>query len=699
VKGVDDIAREDLLRVGRRVAELEKHLQRVDGVEAGLRKLRDQICDLVDLDEDDGYNVDPEGHEQHDDEKPSNSGGDGGGVRNTNSNGIYDSNRRSRGSVVRDHSIAGRQRMTPVGSHGDPNMQTTGSLNGHGEDEEEESARPRSGRHLGRQKTLSAGGKTGRRLQEVEERLQNLEDRTLWWEANGRPKSQEHQLQILAAQRAAEEARILAEASEGTFKNLTGTMKTTGSHGLTGKRILTQTGELGELLEGEDIEESLQLASGEVMSKTRSAARLHATLHGQALPRYDSKASGGPTGHAGPVIEAAALAEASLTATEGHRRRCEELCRLAEGAAEAASSSVSVVENLRKQLEGLVHGIGPTNNGGNQDLLRLDGGALFPSFNNSSSSNNNNNSNEYDSNCYSSGGGGAGSGPDGAAGGNGQGGDDPTAANAAAIARDKEIAEYMEKQQMVESRVRQLEESLEETLAQEQLPEAIGRSLRSICEDVGFCLQRCQLFGQLPEMQAAIKRFERSLAINAILHAKWQSPLSPKEEKSISSEHTSLASPSPGFHPAPVPGRLSQPNLIASQSAPDLHSNGAGRDKATTAASFFPSQNKASKSSNKKGVRSVSDWVRPHTPLQIEPLLFSQHTNAQGGLEFSPKTRQKAPNLLISGESIADKAHVVLPEIAGPSGAASSQAIPPSPTHERPPNVPSLPQIAHLKRM
>jgi len=101
-----------------------------------------------------------------------------------------------------------------------------------------------------------------------------------------------------------------------------------------------------------------------------------------------------------------------------------------------------------------------------------------------------------------------------------------------------------------------------------------------------------------------VKRFQRSLEVNAILHEKWVGPGAgkrpPAEESSAQDQD-----------------RVSNRELIEdphlnrdselSRSAPDLRKRGTG------------AAGKGNEKQKKKPFRTVVDWCRPHTPLKIDP--------------------------------------------------------------------------------
>merc|ERR1712232_800177 len=84
-------------------------------------------------------------------------------------------------------------------------------------------------------------------------------------------------------------------------------------------------------------------------------------------------------------------------------------------------------------------------------------------------------------------------------------------------------AEYVERQLEMESRLQQLEDQLDG--ANVVQPESeIVQSMKGVIRDVKRCLQRSELLFQLPEVKLFVKRFRRSLEINAVLHERWLGP-------------------------------------------------------------------------------------------------------------------------------------------------------------------------------
>jgi hypothetical protein len=166
--------------------------------------------------------------------------------------------------------------------------------------------------------------------------------------------------------------------------------------------------------------------------------------------------------------------------------------------------------------------------------------------------------------------------------------------------RDDAARQYVERQSVMEARLKQLEEQLDS--ASVVMPESqIFSSLRAVIKDVRRCLSRCELLYQLPEIKMFIKRFQRSLEVNAILHEKWIGPGAGKRtpaEGAAEQDQEDVSN-----HPSE--GQMIR-DAEYSRSAPDLRAKrGLG---------------KRGEGPKKKPFRTVVDWVRPHTPLKLDPM-------------------------------------------------------------------------------
>lgn len=191
--------------------------------------------------------------------------------------------------------------------------------------------------------------------------------------------------------------------------------------------------------------------------------------------------------------------------------------------------------------------------------------------------------------------------------------------------RDDAARQYVERQSMMEARLKQLEEHIDS--ASVVSPESqIFSSLKSVIKDVRRCLSRCELLYQLPEIKAFVKRFQRSLEVNAILHEKWLGPAAPKRQhEELSLEQRPVTAPGEEFMTR---------DSDMTRSAPDLRARG-GRQGPT---------GKKSESVKKKPFRTVVDWVRPHTPLKIDPL-FKGHSPPSGERRVLTADDRPTPHL------------------------------------------------------
>lgn len=172
--------------------------------------------------------------------------------------------------------------------------------------------------------------------------------------------------------------------------------------------------------------------------------------------------------------------------------------------------------------------------------------------------------------------------------------------------RDDAARQYVERQTVMEARLKQLEEQLD--TASVVMPESeIFSSLKAVIKDVRRCLSRCELLYQLPEIRAFVKRFQRSLEVNAILHEKWIGPgagkRSPPPEESVAEQDRV------GTRELTEDRHLTRDSEL-SQSAPDLRSKRGG----------YGAVGKGNEKQKKKPFRTVVDWCRPHTPLKIDPM-------------------------------------------------------------------------------
>ena len=122
--------------------------------------------------------------------------------------------------------------------------------------------------------------------------------------------------------------------------------------------------------------------------------------------------------------------------------------------------------------------------------------------------------------------------------------------------------------------------------------------LSGIVKDVKYCLKRCELLFQLPEIKGYIKRFQASLHVNAVLQDRW---LGPGARTRGVFDDDELEGQKP---------RPAQTNSMADLSLSNLSTDPITRVR-------------RSEPPNKRPFRTVTDWARPHTPLTVDPVLKS----------------------------------------------------------------------------
>jgi len=120
--------------------------------------------------------------------------------------------------------------------------------------------------------------------------------------------------------------------------------------------------------------------------------------------------------------------------------------------------------------------------------------------------------------------------------------------------------------------------------------------LSGIVKDVKYCLKRCELLFQLPEVKGFIKRFQESLHVNAVLQDRW---LGPGGRSRGFFDDENLFEGSSRIRP--------------SSSAVDLSLSNLSTDPITRV--------RRNEAPNKRPFRTVTDWARPHTPLTVDPVL------------------------------------------------------------------------------
>eukprot|EP00403_Amphidinium_massartii_P040684 CAMPEP_0178434330 /NCGR_PEP_ID=MMETSP0689_2-20121128/33369_1 /TAXON_ID=160604 /ORGANISM="Amphidinium massartii, Strain CS-259" /LENGTH=1185 /DNA_ID=CAMNT_0020056393 /DNA_START=32 /DNA_END=3586 /DNA_ORIENTATION=- len=150
---------------------------------------------------------------------------------------------------------------------------------------------------------------------------------------------------------------------------------------------------------------------------------------------------------------------------------------------------------------------------------------------------------------------------------------------------------FLMKQAEIEQRLNSLEDNLEQASLKrsDPGPEDVFQMMRALVSHVRQCLRRCELLFQLPEIRSFVKRFHKSLAVNAVLQEKWLGP--PQGSLDESSLHT--------------------------RSVPDLSSPMRKREAGKKRGE--PSKAEIQKGP-KKPFRTVVDWCRPHTPLTVQPV-------------------------------------------------------------------------------
>merc|ERR1712032_1014168 len=168
---------------------------------------------------------------------------------------------------------------------------------------------------------------------------------------------------------------------------------------------------------------------------------------------------------------------------------------------------------------------------------------------------------------------------------------------------EEAVKEYLDRQVQMESRLDSLEEQIDQAASGSNGEVFAG--LKHVMKDVRRCLSRCELVFQLPEIKSFIKRFQRSLELNAILNEKWLGPGAGKR-----------SSPDTDCQPSPDAGdeKLVK-NSEHARSASDLTAATQARRSCNSSRS-----GKRSDPNKKKPFRTVVDWVRPHTPLKVDPV-------------------------------------------------------------------------------
>jgi hypothetical protein len=189
--------------------------------------------------------------------------------------------------------------------------------------------------------------------------------------------------------------------------------------------------------------------------------------------------------------------------------------------------------------------------------------------------------------------------------------------------RDDAALQYVERQTVMEVRLAQLEDQLDS--ASVVMPDSqIFSGLKGVVKDVRRCLSRCELLYQLPEVKVFVKRFQRSLQVNAILHDKWLGPSEPGRRQPLGDASPDRPGSAAGSN-AGEDQRLNRDNEL-SHSAPDLRAKGLGKG-----GSALVGGKREGAGAKKKPFRTVVDWVRPHTPLKIDPVYRGGNGGAIAG--------------------------------------------------------------------
>jgi len=180
--------------------------------------------------------------------------------------------------------------------------------------------------------------------------------------------------------------------------------------------------------------------------------------------------------------------------------------------------------------------------------------------------------------------------------------------------------EYVQKHMALENRLQNLEEALDQATHQ-SVESEVFNGLKAVMKDVRQCLQRCELLYQLPEIRVMVKRFERSLQVNAILHERWLGPGAGRAQPGNSAVDALLERPSSHTSDG---GEGMQRNSEHARSAPDLKVAKAREGRSGLGAK------RSSRNGEKKPFRTVVDWCRPHTPLKVDPVLKHGSRAASG---------------------------------------------------------------------
>lgn len=163
----------------------------------------------------------------------------------------------------------------------------------------------------------------------------------------------------------------------------------------------------------------------------------------------------------------------------------------------------------------------------------------------------------------------------------------------------QDVAEYVERQREIETRLSKLETELEHASGDSHSGNTeLVHGLRSVVKDVRCCLQRCELLIQLPQIREFVKQFQRSVEANGVLHQRWLGP-------------------DPGVDPFMHRARGQEVIGVVRGERTDLlktkRSNSATPQRGSGSGTGKKSESK------RKPFRTVVDWGRPHTPLSLDP--------------------------------------------------------------------------------
>jgi len=173
------------------------------------------------------------------------------------------------------------------------------------------------------------------------------------------------------------------------------------------------------------------------------------------------------------------------------------------------------------------------------------------------------------------------------------------------------MAQYVQRQMEMETRMQQLEEQLDAASAAQPEINVVDH-LKVLMKDVRRCLQRCELLYELPEIKAFVNKFRRSLEMNAVLHDRWLGPAKKGDvQDDLDERGGGVDAPRSRDLAGGDQSRTFSRHSEQSRSAPDL--------KASRAHHREGNASRKKGDVKKKPFRTVVDWVRPHTPLSLDP--------------------------------------------------------------------------------